>query len=114
MSEEMTRYEALVLCRDRAGSDSQMARDLKTTQPKVWRWVNQSKQMPAEFVLTAEQFYGVPRHCLRPDIYPVDLPEPPSRWSGVDQCAGIRFTGVDSHARRVADNRQRKVTGAQA
>lgn len=30
--------------------------------------------MPAEYVLMAERLYGVSRHLLRPDIYPVDLP----------------------------------------
>lgn len=70
MDEEMTRYEALLACRDKAGSDSQLARDLKTSQPKVWRWINQSKQMAGEFVLEAERLYGVPCYFLRPDLYP--------------------------------------------
>lgn len=84
MIEEMTRYEALIACRDAAGSDSQLARDLGISQPKVWRWVHQSKQLPSEYVLEAERLYGVPRHFLRPDIYPADL-GPAPRWHGVDQ-----------------------------
>lgn len=107
MIEGPTRYEALVLCRDRAGSDSQLARDLDVTQPKVWRWVNQSKQLPAEYVLLAERLYGVSRHHLRPDIYPVEMPEAPSRWLGVDQRAGVRTAGVDPRANRVSFNRTR-------
>ncbi len=74
MNEAMTRYEALLACRDAAGSDSQLARDLSVdevvTQPRVWRWINQTKQMPPEYVLLAESLYGVSRHALRPDIYP--------------------------------------------
>jgi len=77
MTERLTRHEALLTCRDRAGSDSALARDLGETQPKVWRWINQAKQMPAEHVLTAERLYGVSRHDLRPDIYPRDLPPAP-------------------------------------
>jgi len=73
MEAELTRYEALIACRDAAGSDSQMARDLGVTQPRVWRWVNQSKQMPPEYVLPAETKYGIARHQLRPDIYPVPI-----------------------------------------
>lgn len=95
MSEAPTRFEALVMCRDRAGSDSQMARDLGIAQPKVWRWINQSKQLPAEYVLAAERIYGVSRHHLRPDIYPVDLPPAASRFMGVDRFAAARANGVD-------------------
>jgi DNA-binding transcriptional regulator YdaS (Cro superfamily) len=111
MIEAPTRYEALVMCRDRAGSDSQMARDLETTQPKVWRWINQSKQLPPEYVLVAERIYGVSRHHLRPDIYPVDLPPASSRWSGVDRYAAARANGVDRRGSRVSLNNAPKSKG---
>lgn len=80
MIDKQTRYEALVACRDAAGSDSQMARDLGVAQPTVWRWMRKSKQLPAEYVLTAERLYSVSRHALRPDIYPreIDLALAPS------------------------------------
>lgn len=91
MVEKLTRYEALVQCRKAAGSDSQLARDLGVAQPTVWRWINQSKQMPAEHVLDAERLYGVSRHDLRPDIYPRNYPLAPDdarcRWIGVDMGA---------------------------
>ena len=67
-----------------------MARDLSVTQPRVWRWLNQSKQLPAEYVLTAEKLYGVSRHDLRPDIYP--------RQIMTDQNTADRFYGVDQLA----------------
>jgi DNA-binding transcriptional regulator YdaS (Cro superfamily) len=72
MEKHLTRYEALKACRDAAGSDSQMARDLNVPQSTMWRWLNQTKQLPAEHVLRAERLYGVSRHELRPDIYPVE------------------------------------------
>lgn len=90
MVEELTRYEALIRCRDRAGDDSKLARDLGVTQPRVWRWINSSKQMPGEHVLEAERLYGVSRHHLRPDIYPRDYPLAPDderRFIGVDMAA---------------------------
>ncbi len=91
MVETLTRYEALVQCRKAAGSDSQMARDLHVSQPTIWRWINQSKQMPGEYVLDAERLYGVSRHDLRPDIYPRNYPlapdDPRRRWIGVDMAA---------------------------
>lgn len=93
MSKAMTRFEALCECRRRAGSDSQMARDLDVSQPTIWRWINQSKQMPAEHVLTAEKKYGLSRHDLRSDIYPRNYPPAPDqaeRWIGIDLSADRR------------------------
>lgn len=69
----ITRLEALEAAVAKAGGQSQFARDLGTNQPTVWRWINQSKRLPAEYVLTAERLYGVSRHDLRPDIYPRHL-----------------------------------------
>ena len=83
----MTRYEALLKCRDVAGSDSKMARDMGTSQPTVWRWINQSKQLPADYVLKASELYGISPSDLRPDLYPRDL--------------GTRFYGTDGRAHRV-------------
>lgn len=85
MDEAPTRYEALIRCRDLAGSDSQMARDLNVSQPKVWRWINQSKQIQAEYVLSAERKYGVSRHILRPDIYPVEHKPVRHSWTSFDK-----------------------------
>lgn len=86
----MTRFEALKAAVEKAGGQSQFARDLGTHQPTVWRWLHQSKQLPAEYVLTAERLYGVSRHDLRPDIYP--------RETMVDRGSPGRFLGVDRHA----------------
>ena len=70
MDNQPTRYEALLACRDAAGSNSQMGRDLDIPQSTMSRIINSSRQLPAEYVLTAERLYGVSRHALRPDIYP--------------------------------------------
>lgn len=99
MNNDMTRYEALLACRDQAGSVSQLGRDLGIPQSTMWRIIHQSKQLPAEYVLLAEDLYGVSRHALRPDIYPVGLQPSSSRWTGVDQCADIfpnRLVGRDN------------------
>lgn len=104
--ETQTRYEALIRCRDAAGSDSALARELTeanpevpVTQPRVWRWVNQSKQMPGEYVRTAERLYGVPKEDLRPDLYP--------REAMTDQHVEDRFCGIDLRRaeRREAERR---------
>ncbi|XAP77924.1 YdaS family helix-turn-helix protein [Citromicrobium bathyomarinum] len=69
-----------------------MADTLGVSQPTIWRWLNQSKQMPAEYVLRTEEETGVSRHDLRPDIYP--------RKTMIDHHVGQRFQGVDAYAGR--------------
>jgi DNA-binding transcriptional regulator YdaS (Cro superfamily) len=93
MDKTLNRYEALVACLDKAGSVAALARDLKLSQPTVWRWVHQTRRMPAEYVLTAETLYGVSRHHLRPDIYPREIPQD-RRTGSRDR----RFYGVDQSA----------------
>ncbi|WP_411341189.1 YdaS family helix-turn-helix protein [Sphingopyxis sp. J-6] len=87
MVEPLSRFEALKRCLELAGSQPKLARDLKLAQSTVWRWLNQTKQMPPEHVLDAERLYGVSRHDLRPDIYP--------REPMIDQQVEDRFYGVD-------------------
>lgn len=101
--EQLTRFEALKACRDKAGSDSQMARDLNVAQPTVWRWLNQTRQMPAEHVRNAEAKYGVSKELLRPDIYPREAmvdQHATDRFCGIDMRVGERRTGSDADAQR--------------
>lgn len=86
----MTRFEALQLCREIAGTQELMANALGVSQPTVSNWLRRSKQMPAEHVLQAELAFGVSRHDLRPDIYP--------RESMVDRSGTNRFKGIDAYA----------------
>lgn len=83
----LTRYEALKQAAAAYGTQQAMADDLGVTQPTVWRWLNQSKQLPAEFVLRVEAATGVSRHHLRPDYYPVEVHALPPRFMGVDRGA---------------------------
>lgn len=100
MDMQPTRYEALLACCERAGSISQMGRDLGIPQSTMSRIVNQSKQLSAQYVLQAERLYGVSRHHLRPDIYPVE------------ECTPVhRFHGVDRRAQRVCGNRGQLLDG---
>lgn len=57
---------------NRIGSQSAMARLCGIGQPAVWKWLQSSKRIPAEYVLSVEAATGVSRHHLRPDIYPED------------------------------------------
>jgi DNA-binding transcriptional regulator YdaS (Cro superfamily) len=64
--------EALQIAINRAGSQKEFAIALSVSQATVSNWLRVSKRLPAELVLQVEDFYGVSRHDLRPDIYPVD------------------------------------------
>lgn len=103
MSQTPTRYEALKMVRDKFETEQAMAEAFGVTQPTVWRWLNQSKQLPEEHVLHAETALGIPRHWLRPDIYPMGLP-----------ATGDRFYGVDLSANRVSFQRSGKMKSAAA
>jgi len=106
MNDGLSRYEALIACRDKAGSDTQMGRDLGITQPTMWRIINQTKQLPDVHVLPAERLYGVSRHDLRPDLYPRESCVCSACCEAmVDRAAGLRFQGIDRRARSRADRR---------
>ncbi|HEY9092052.1 YdaS family helix-turn-helix protein [Parasphingorhabdus sp.] len=105
MRNELTRFEALICCRDIAGNDSKLARDLGVTQPRAWRWLNQTKQLPGEYVLCAEKLYGVSRHDLRPDIYPRNYPPAPEAEPDLE----IRFHGTDNGSDRRMHLAERRV-----
>lgn len=88
-----TPYEALQEAVGIAGSQSALARICGIGQPAVWKWLQSSKRIPAEFVLRVEAATGVSRHVLRPDIYPIEY-----------QQISPRFNAVDGRAKRVSFN----------
>lgn len=49
-----------------AGNKSELARRLGVKVQSIQQW----KRIPAERVLDVERVTGVPRHELRPDLYP--------------------------------------------
>lgn len=87
MVDEQTPYEALTLASKLAGSNAALARICGISPTAVWKWVQRSKRVPAEYVLRIEAATGVSRHDLRPDIYP--------RECMVDRGSADRFVGID-------------------
>ncbi|TAJ73004.1 MAG: hypothetical protein EPO45_19315 [Sphingobium sp.] len=102
MEQDQTPYEALQHAVSEAGSQSALARICSVSQTAVWKWIQSSKRLPAEYVLRVEAATGVSRHHLRPDIYPVDLPPASSRFVGIDRFAAARANGVDRRGSRVS------------
>lgn len=87
MDVDTTPFRALEAAVAKAGSQSELARICGVSQTAVWKWLQSSKRMPAEYVRMAEAATGVSRHDLRPDIYP--------REEMVDRHQGDRFCGID-------------------
>lgn len=54
-----------------AGGQSELARRLDIRQQSVYYWIQRGR-VPAERVLEVERVTGVPRHQIRPDLYPVE------------------------------------------
>lgn len=52
-----------------AGGQRALAREIGKTQGHISKWLER-RYLPAEVVLKIEQATGVPRHDLRPDLYP--------------------------------------------
>lgn len=112
MVADLTPYEALCLATDLIGSQGKLARLCGVSSTAVWKWVQSSKRLPGEYVLQVEAATGVPRHLLRPDLYPLDLPQAPKRWYGTDRHTGGRIYGLDCRHGRVALDRAAETKGA--
>lgn len=110
MERTITPYEALILAVDKTGSNSAMARLCGLSPTAVWKWVQVSKRLPAEHVLTVEAATGVSRHLLRPDIYPreIDLAPLPSAYGEpYVECGPI----LSARVLAGHDKRQAKLSG---
>lgn len=92
----ITRYDALMQVRRFFPTERAMADALGVSQPTIWRWLNQTKQLPPEKVLLAEKLTGVSRHLLRPDIYPAGPHVPSPVFLGIDH-------GLDTVTRNRCD-----------
>lgn len=57
-----------------AGGQTALAKLIGRDQRTIWAWLNMTKRVPAEMVLSIEKAVSgqVTRHELRPDIYPAD------------------------------------------
>ena len=61
--------EALARAAEVVGGFVKLAQMMEIAPSSVYMWVNRGR-VPAERVIAIERLTGVPRHELRPDIYP--------------------------------------------
>ena len=54
------------LAAEKVGGGAKLARKLGLTRQAIYQW----DRIPPERVLQVEEITGVPRHQLRPDLYP--------------------------------------------
>lgn len=85
-----------------AGGQSALARQIGKTQGHISKWI-QRGHIPPDAVLSIEHVTGIPRHELRPDIYPLEKsPLRPSSMPLTTQAAeGLarrRFTVAEVEA----------------
>lgn len=73
MSYNLTPFEALSRAVECMGSQQALGDVCGKSQAAVWKWLQTSKRLPAEYVLAVEAKTGISRHDLRPDIYPRGL-----------------------------------------
>lgn len=90
-------FEALEEAVRRAGSQDAFAKICGISQPAVWKMLQSSKRLTAEYVLAVEDQTGVSRHYLRPDIYP------PSDWARVPPMEKSRPRRAPRRARAEKD-----------
>lgn len=64
----MAKRSPLELAVAAAGSKSELARRLKLKVQSIQQW----EKIPAERVHDVERATGIPRHKLRPDLYPLE------------------------------------------
>jgi DNA-binding transcriptional regulator YdaS (Cro superfamily) len=69
----LTPFEAFDLAITRVGSQSALAKICGCTPGNINQLVQKKSDLPAEYVLAVEAATGVPRHALRPDLYPRGL-----------------------------------------
>lgn len=88
----MARHDSLdtplALAVRKAGSQTAFGKLIGRTQSTIQTWLVTNKDLPAEYVLEVESKLGIPRHELRPDLYPIENPpqdppgQPPAQGEG--------------------------------
>lgn len=94
MEQPLTPHEALRLCLRKAGSQEKLGLELGCSQTAVWKMLHSSRRMSHQFVLIAERAFDVPRHVLRPDIYPHPVLHPEAVEDSLEAPLADRFCGT--------------------
>lgn len=69
---EQTTLQRALAAEPFGGNQSKFAEAIGTSQQNISNWTRSGRDLPAEFVLKAEEVTGIPRWVWRPDIYPKD------------------------------------------
>lgn len=112
MDNSLTPPQALTLAVNRIGSQAAMGRLCGVTQQAVWKWLDEGMALPAEHVLKVEAATRVPRHDLRPDLYPRGLQDdtPYELASTLELGGGL----VAENSREISQSPEHSLSGGQA
>lgn len=79
------------------GGQSALARACDVKQGHVWHWLNKSRKVPADYVLTIEAATGgaVTRHELRPDVF--GKPADEVQVNNQSPSAGLKVAAPEDH-----------------
>jgi DNA-binding transcriptional regulator YdaS (Cro superfamily) len=66
----------VAMVREVRGTAGRIAQACGLGREAVWRW----RKVPARHVLAVESLLGIPRHKIRPDIYPPPQDPSTKRW----------------------------------
>jgi pyruvate kinase len=70
------RDPVLNMVRKVRGTAPRIAKACNINREAVWNW----QRVPAEHVLTVEALLDIPRHKIRPDLYPPPQSPSTQRW----------------------------------
>lgn len=73
---QQQRDPVLDMVRNVRGTAPRIAAACSIDRSAVWNW----KRVPAQHVLTVEELLEIPRHHIRPDIYPPPHDHRTKRW----------------------------------
>jgi DNA-binding transcriptional regulator YdaS (Cro superfamily) len=73
---QQQRDPVLDMVRNVRGTAPRIAAACGVIRSAVWNW----KRVPAQHVLTVEELLEIPRHRIRPDIYPPPSHPATKRW----------------------------------
>jgi hypothetical protein len=73
---DLRRDPVLHMVRSKRGTAPRIAQACGIMREAVWNW----PQVPARHVLTVERVLEIPRHLIRPDLYPPPYHPQTKRW----------------------------------
>lgn len=73
--EAMTKFEALKAALQKLGGQTALGKICGKSQNAVWKWENQTKELPIQHCREVERATGIPAHYFQPAHFDPPLPD---------------------------------------